>query len=155
MKILVVLLIGFFISGAFAREIDCTTKTYNQRTDGQPTIKWCGAIEVMAYDNGIKYRKTPRFCDKYQVEFFSIKKGDKKFSYYCEKIRTDDCYVIGIHDDASRMGMHGLSSFIVFRNVNEIPMYFTLGAGGIGHKTGAIPGPGRMYRMDLNCFAHP
>lgn len=154
MKMLSILLLSLFTLSAFARDIACTTKIFKGRTDKTPSTTICGAVEVKAFDNGIKYRRQPRFCKKFSVEFFSIKSSDeRKFSYYCDKIFAKNCYMIGIRDAATRQGMGGLSSHMVFPSVSEIPATFNLGASGVGHKRGAIPGPGTLARINLSCRA--
>lgn len=152
MKALITLLITLFSVTAFADKIDCTTRFLNMRTDKNPHVKICGAVSIdKAFDNGIKYRKKPRFCNKFVVEFMSIRKGDKpNFTTYCDSIFSKNCYVVRIHDDSSREGMGNLSSHIVFSSIKTIPTVFNLGAGGVGHKKG-LPGPGRLVRMNLSC----
>lgn len=154
MKMLTILLIALLTFSVAAVEIDCTTKTVNQRTNGNPTVTWCGAVEVPnAQDNGIKYRKVPRKCNKFKVEFFSIRPDDEpKWTGYCDKLRTEGCYVVRIHDDATRMGMMGLNSHIVVKSVNDLPTRFTLNARGLGRNRGI--GAGRLFSMDLNCWVH-
>lgn len=154
MKMLAILFLSLFAISAFARNINCTTKLVKGRTNKTPSVTWCGAVEVKAFDNGIKYQRQPRFCKKFSVEFFSIKSTDEsKFTYYCDKIQSRNCYMIRIKDAASRQGMGNLSSHLVFPSVAKIPTVFNLGASGIGHKRGAIPGPGAISRIDLNCRA--
>jgi len=153
MKALVTLLIVLFSVNAYAEKISCATRFLNMKTDSNPKVKICGAVTVEnARDNGVKYRKRPRFCDKFIVEFFSVRQGNEaRFTSYCDKIQSKNCYVVGVHDDASRQGMGNLSSYIVFSSIKTMPAVFNLTARGVGHKTGAIPGPGRLVNMDLSC----
>jgi hypothetical protein len=122
------------------------------KTDGNPKVKICGAVTLdKAFDNGIKYRKKPRFCDKFVVEFFSIRKGDEsKFTGFCDQIFAKNCYMVRIKDNASREGMGHLSSHIVFSSIKTMPTIFNLSASGLGHKRG-MPGPGRLVKMNLSC----
>lgn len=153
MKMLTFVLLSLLTFSAVARDINCTTRLMKGRTDKSPSTTICGAVEVRAFDNGIKYRPQARFCKKFVVEFFSIKSDDeRKFTFYCDKIFTKNCYVIKIRDAASRQGLGQLSSHMIFRSVSEIPTVFNLGASGIGHKRG-IPGPGTIARIDLSCRA--
>lgn len=152
MKTLVALVITLFTVNAFAERIACTTRFINVRTNKSPKVKICGAVSVnRALDNGIKYRRRPRFCNKFIVEFLSVRNRDKsRFTSYCKKIFTRSCYVVKIRDNASRMGMASLSAHIVFSSVKTMPTIFNLNAAGVGHKRG-MPGPGRLVRMDLSC----
>lgn len=152
MKSLISVIACLFAVNAFAARIDCTTKMTKGRTDKTPKVTWCGAVGEIIRNNGIKYRRIPKSCDKFTVELFSIRHGDdKKFTHYCDKIGQKDCYVVGIRDDASRQGMAGLSSHMVFTSVDAIPARFNLGASGVGHKRGVMPGPGTIVWLDLNC----
>lgn len=156
MRILIVVIASLVAVNAFAARIDCTTKMTKGRTDKTPKVAWCGAIGENISNNGIKYRRIPKSCDKFTVELFSIRQGDdKKFTAYCDEIGQKNCYLVGIRDNASRQGMLGLSSNMVFTSVEAIPANFSLGAYGIGHKHGAVPGPGTMVRLDLNCRVKP
>ena len=152
MKTFITLLLALFTVTAYAEKLSCTTRFLNMKTDKSPNVKICGAVTLdKAFDNGIKYRKKPRFCNKFVVEFMSIRKGNEsKFTSYCDTIFTKNCYVVRIHDDASREGMGHLSSHIVFSSIKTMPAIFNLNAGGIGHKKG-MPGPGRLVRMNLSC----
>ena len=153
MRIPIALLILLFSCNAFAERIACTTRLINTKTDKTPKVKICGAVSLdRILDNGIKYRRIPRFCKKFVIEFFSVRRGDKsQFVSYCKKIHSQTCYVIKIRDNASREGMGQLSSHMVFSSVKTMPEIFSLNAGGVGHKTGVMPGPGRMVRMNLSC----
>ncbi len=152
MKSLIVLTLCLFAANAYAVRIDCTTKMTKGRTDKTPKVTWCGAVAENISDNGIKYRRIPKSCDKFTVEMFSIRKGDDaKFTTYCEKIAQKDCYLVRIYDNASRGGMNRLSSHIVFSSVKTMPTNFSLGASGLGHKQGLPPGPGTIVWLDLNC----
>ena len=154
MKIMTSIILSLFALNAFGRDIDCTTRLMQGRTDQTPKAIVCGAVKVEAYDNGIKYRRQPRFCKKISVEFFSVRSTDeRKFAYHCDKIFSENCYVIGIRDTSSHQGMGGLASHMVFTRVDKIPAVFNLGASGIGRKRGAIPGPGTIARIDLSCRA--
>ena len=82
-------------------------------------------------------------------------KDEAKFTTYCDSIFSKNCYVVRIHDDASREGMGNLSSHIVFSSVKTMPTVFNLSAGGVGHHTGAMPAPGRLVRMNLSCRKTP
>lgn len=156
MKSLIVVIAGLFAVNAFAARIDCTTRMTKGRTDKAPKVTWCGAVGENIANNGIKYRRTPKSCDKLMVELFSIRNGDdKKFTAYCDDIGQKNCYLVGIRDTASREGMLGLSSYMVFSSVDAIPANFNLAAYGIGHKHGAVPGPGTMVRLDLACRVKP
>ena len=157
MKALITILFALITVSAHAEKISCTTRFLNMKTDANPKVKICGAVSVdNARDNNIKYRRRPRFCNKFIVEFFSIREGgDPKFAGYCDKIFTKNCYVVGIRDDASRAGMGGLSSHIVFSSIKTMPTVFNLNAGGVGHHTGLGAGPGRLVRMDLSCRKSP
>jgi hypothetical protein len=152
MRILVILSTYFLATLSSAAEIDCTTKTIDQKLDKNPKITWCGALEVMAYDNGIKYRRMPRFCEKFEAEFFSIKADDEhKFTQYCETIYSDNCYMVRIHDNATRQNMMGLTSSIIVKSIDELPKYFSLAARGIGRKKYDV---GRLFIMELTCSVH-
>jgi hypothetical protein len=152
MKVLVTLIITLLSANIYAERIACTTRFLNMKTSGNPNVKICGAVTLeKAFDNGVKYRKKPRFCNKFVVDFFSIRKGDQpKFTVYCDKIFKKNCYMVRIRDDASRQGMGHLSSHIVFSSIKTMPTIFNLNASGVGHKKG-MPGPGRLVRMDLSC----
>lgn len=154
MKILAILFLSLFALNAYGRDIDCTTKLIKGRTNKAPSVTYCGAVGVKAFDNGMKYRRHTKSCKKFTVEFLSIKPADEsKFTFYCDKIFAENCYVIGIRDASTRQGMGGLASHMVFSNVNKIPTVFNLGASGIGHKRGVISGPGTIARLDLSCRA--
>lgn len=157
MKALLTVLIMLFTVNVYADKIACTTRFLNVKTDKTPKVKICGAVSVEnARDNGIKYRRHPRFCDKFTVEFFSVRQGNEpKFTSYCDKIFTKNCYVVGIRDNASREGMGNLSSHIVFSSISTMPAVFNLNAGGVGHHTGIGAGTGRLVRMDLSCRKTP
>jgi hypothetical protein len=153
MKILIALFITVFSINTFAKSIKCTTKMSKYKTNKYAKAKICGAVEVRASDNGVKYRRRPRFCKKFTVEFFSIKASDqRKFRSYCSTIFTKSCYLIRIKDSASRAGMNGLSSYIVFPSAKAIPTRFNLAASGIGHKRGIIPGAGTFVHINLSCL---
>jgi len=157
MKAIVAVVLALFTVSAAAEKISCTTRFLNMRTDKSPNVKICGAVSVEnARDNGIKYRRHPRNCSKFTVEFFSVRQGDEsKFTGHCDKIFTKNCYVVGIRDNASREGMGNLSSSIVFSSIKTMPTVFNLSAGGVGHHTGIGAGPGRLVRMDLSCRKSP
>jgi len=153
MKLLITLLITLFATGAYADKIDCTTKFLNMRTDQNPNVKICGAVNLdKAFDDGIKYRRQPRNCDKFEVEFFSIREGDDaKFTVYCDEIHSKNCYMVGIRDKDSHQGIGHLSSHIVFSSINAMPTIFNLHASGIGHNTSVAVKPGRLVNLDLSC----
>lgn len=157
MKSLLTILATLFSVNVFAEQIDCTTRFLNMKTDGKPKTKVCGAVKLEnARDNGIKYRKRPRFCDKFVVEFFSVRAGDEpRFTSHCDTIFSKNCYVVGIRDNASHEGLGGLSSSIVFSSIKTMPTVFNLHAGGVGHHTGIGAGTGRLVRMDLSCRKSP
>ena len=157
MKTIIAVIITLFAVNASAEKISCTTRFLNVRTDKTPKVDICGAVTVEnAHDNGIKYRRHPRNCSKFDVEFFSVRQGgDPKFAHYCDQIFTRNCYVVGIRDNASREGMGNLSSYIVFSSIKTMPAVFNLNAGGVGHHTGLGAGPGRLVRMDLSCRKSP
>jgi len=142
-----------FTVNAYADRIACTTRFLNMKTDGNPKVKICGAVTLEnARDNGVKYRKRPRLCDNFVVEFLSIREKDEpKFTAHCDTIFTKNCYVVGIRDNASHQGLGGLSSSIVFPSIQTMPSVFNLHAGGVGHHTGIGAGTGRLVRMDLSC----
>lgn len=153
MKALIVFFVALFGANvALADRIACTTRFLNIKTSKGGKVKICGAVALEnARDNGIKYRKRPRFCNKFLVEFMSVRQGNEsKFTQYCDKIFQKNCYVIKIKDDASREGVGGLSSHMVFASVKTIPTIFSLNAGAVGHKTGGV-GTGRLVRMNLSC----
>jgi len=156
MKSLIVIIASLFAVNAFAARIDCTTRMTKGRTDKTPKVTICGAVGENIKNNNIKYRRRPKSCDKLIVELFSIRgENDIKFTHYCDKIGQKNCYVVGIRDTASRQGMAGLASHMVFSSVDAIPANFSLGASGVGHQHGATPGPGTMVRLDLNCRVKP
>jgi hypothetical protein len=156
MKILITVITCLFTVNAFAARIDCTTRMTKGRTDKTPKVTICGAVGENIKNNGIKYRRIPRSCEKFSVEFFSIRRGDdQKFSSYCDNIGQKNCYMVGIRDTTSRQGMAWLSSYMVFSSVEAIPASFSLGASGTGHKQGLPPGPGTSVRLDLSCRVKP
>ena len=152
MKIFITLLLALFTVSAYAEKLSCTTRFLNMKTNKGPKVKICGRVTLeKAFDNGIKYRKKPRFCNKFVVEFMSVRKGNEsKFTSYCDKIFTKNCYVVRIHDDASREGLGHLSSHIVFSSIKTMPTIFNLNASGLGHNRG-LPDAGRLVRMNLSC----
>ncbi|MEJ2378785.1 MAG: hypothetical protein P8Y71_26515 [Pseudolabrys sp.] len=153
MKRLGVLLIALFAANAYAETIACTTRFVNERIGKPPNEKLCGAVRVdRVSDNGVKYRKQPRFCKNIDVDFFSIREGDApKFSKFCQTISARQCYMVGIRDKEFHQGIGGLSSFMVFPGIASVPSAFNLNATGYGHHTGPIVGVGRFVRLDLSC----
>lgn len=153
MKTLLALLVTLFAVNAYADKIDCTTRFYNVKTNQAPVQKICGAVSVdKALDNGVKYRKQPHQCEKFDVEFFSIREGDdSKFTTFCDEIFSKNCYMVRIHDNGRHQGIGGLSSHIVFSSIGAMPAIFNLSASGTGYHTGASVGVGRLVRMDLSC----
>ena len=92
MKISVMLLLSLFALNIFAQDIACTTRLMKGRTDKNPGVTYCGAVDVKAFDNGMKYRRHTKFCKKFTVEFLSIKSTDEsKFTFYCNKIFAKNC----------------------------------------------------------------
>lgn len=153
MRSLVALLLILFTAIAHAEKIDCTTKFLNFRTDQSPNAKLCGAVSLdRAFDDGVKYRKQPRLCDKFDVEFFSIRAGDEpKFTTYCDEIHSKSCYMVGIRDNDSHQGIGNLSSHVVFSSIAAMPTTFSLNAHGVGHNTSAVTRPGRIVEINLSC----
>ncbi len=153
MKSLVTLMIALFATAAYADKIDCTTRFMNIRTDQSPNTKVCGAVSLdRAFDDGIKYRRQPRACEKLEVEFFSIRASDDvRFTTYCDEINSKNCYMIGIRDTDSHQGIARLYSHMVFSSINAVPTIFNLHASGIGHSTGSVVKPGRLVNVDLSC----
>lgn len=152
MKSIIIAVAVLFAANAYAARIDCASKLTKGRVDKKPKITWCGAVGENIRNNGIKYRRRPRFCKHFIVEFSSIRSSDdKKFTSYCKNIQQKSCYMVKIKDDASVQGMVGLTSHMVFSSVEAMPANFSLSAYVIGHKKGIAPGPGTMVMLDLNC----
>lgn len=154
MKKLIVVLIAVFATNAYADRIACTTRFVNVRTDKDPSkYKICGAVSVQrAFDNGVKYRMQPRSCKEFNVEFFSIRKGDDpKFTSYCDTISAKNCYLVRISDTTEHQGLVGFSSHMVFPGIAAVPAAFSLNASAMGHHSGPMVGLGRIVRMDLRC----
>jgi hypothetical protein len=152
MKIFIALILGLFTVSVFAERLSCTTRFLNIKTSKGGKAKICGAVTVpRALDNGIKYRKRPRFCKKFIVEFFSIRERDEsKFTVYCKSIFTKNCYMVRVHDDDSHEGLAQLSAHVVFASIKTMPTIFSLNTGALGRKRG-LPGPGRLVRLYLSC----
>ena len=156
MKNILTLALLLITVNAFAKTIDCTTIFKKAIAGEEPETTYCGQVSVESSDNGIKYRKIPKNCEKFIVEFFSINSSDDpKFTQYCDKIFSKNCYRVGITDRASREGMNGLSADIVLPSINSLPIVFNLEAHGLGHKRGLPVGPGTLVWIDLSCRVSP
>lgn len=153
MKKLIVLSLALFATNAYAARLACTTRFVNSQIGSPPHAKVCGAVSAeKVADNGAKYRKRPRFCKNINVDFFSIRAGDReKFSKFCKTIFAKSCYMVEIRDTEFHQGIGGLSSFMVFPSVDSIPVTFNLNATGYGHHTGPLVGVGRFVSLDLAC----
>lgn len=154
MKALVTLLLSLYAVGVYADKLDCITKFVNVRTDQPTTAKHCGAVSLdRAFDDGIKYRKQPAMCDKIDVEFFSIRQSDQaKFTTYCDEINSKNCYMIGIRENDSHLGIGNLAAHVVFPSMSSIPPIFSVKAHGIGHSNDRIKVQlGRIVELTLSC----
>lgn len=150
MKIFTALIILFFSTTLLARQIDCTTKLVKGKTDKPLKTTYCGAVKVDARNNGIKYRRHTKSCKNIRAEFFSIKANDEKFKGYCDKIFTNECYMIQIKRERTK-GMGVIRSHIVFSSVDKIPTVFSIGTSGLAHKRGILPGAGTIAFINLSC----
>lgn len=153
-KVLVLVLVALFATDAYAEKVACTTWMTIWEGASKPKPKVCGAVSAdNVRDNGVKYRRRPRFCNKFEVEFSSIRKGDEpRLTALCGRSLAPNCYIVRIRDRASRQGMGHLSSYAVFPSIKEMPTQFGIAASGMGHNTKPLrPKLAKRVHIELSC----
>ena len=153
-KTIVAVLVTLFAADAHAEKIACTTGLTVWEGASKPKPKICGAVSVDAVrDNGVKYRRKPRFCNDFVVEFLSIRKGDKPdLTALCGRSHAPNCYVVRIRDEAKRQGMGYLTGYAVFPSIQLMPTQFSFGASGVGYNTKPLkPKLAKRAHIELSC----